>query len=71
MLVKLQAQDPALDWTITAVALSAGGSLCKGLAEAKETLDYMLDAIYCYKNLEAHAGAGVTFLLGTGLSESW
>lgn len=71
MLVELQAQDPSLDWAVTAEALSLGGTLCKGFAEAKETLNYMLDSGYRYKNFEAHAGAGVTFLLGTELSESW
>lgn len=71
MLVELQAQVPSLDWAVTAEALSVGGTLCKGFAEAKETLDYMLDARYRYKNLEAHVGAGVTFLLGTELSELW
>lgn len=70
MLVEFEVQNPSLDWAVTAEALSACGSLCKGFAEARETLENMLDAGYRYKNLEAHVGTGVIFLLGTDLSES-
>lgn len=71
MLVEFQAQHQALDLAVTAEALSTCGNVCKGFAEARETLEYMLDAGHRYKNLETHLGPGVTFLLGIELSESW
>lgn len=71
MLVEFQAQHLSLDLAVTAEALSTCSTVCKGFAEARETLEYMLDAGHRYKNLEAHLGIGVTFLLGTELSESW
>lgn len=71
MLVEFQAQNPSLDLTATAEALSTSGTVCKSFAEARETLEYMLDAGHRYKNLEAHLGIGATFLLGGEISESW
>jgi len=71
VLVEFQAQHPALDLAVTAGALSTCGTVCKGFAEARETLEHMLDAGHCYKNFEAHLGIGATFLLGTELPESW
>jgi hypothetical protein len=71
MLVELQAQDPSLNWAVTAESLPTGGTLCNGYAKATETLEYMLDAGHRYKSLEIYAGKGVTFLLGTELPESW
>jgi hypothetical protein len=71
VLVEFQAQHPSLDLAVTAEALSTCGTVCRGFAEARETLEHMLDAGHRYRNLEAHLGIGATFLLGTELPESW
>jgi len=49
MLVEFQAQHLALDLAVTAEALSTCGTVCKGFAEAREKLEYMLDAGCRYK----------------------
>ena len=69
--MEFHAQHLALDLAVTAEALSTCGTVCKGFAEARETLQHMLDAGHRYKNLEAHLGIGATFLFGTELPESW
>jgi hypothetical protein len=44
VLVEFQAQHASLDLAVTAQALSACGTVCRGFAEARETLEHMLDA---------------------------
>ncbi len=55
----------------TALGLHNAIGFCRDVAEAQNTLEMMISAGHKYKQLENHLGAGVCFVLGTELGETW